>query len=407
MLLRALAGCATAAAAIVAGSCLAGPAAAQISDDVVKIGVLTDESGLYADIGGAGSFVAAKMAAEDFGGKVRGKPIEIVHADHQNKPDVGSSIMNRWFDNEQVDAVTDLPVSSIGLAAQEIGRQKKRTMLIAGAATSDITGKACSPYTIHWADDTYALASSTARAVVQNGGDTWFFITVDYAFGQAMERDASTFVTASGGKVLGSVRHPLNTADFSSYLLQAQASKAKIIGLANVGGDTENAIKQASEFGILTGGQSLAGFLVFLTEVHSLGLQRAQKLFISDGFYWDQNDQARTWSKRFFQQVGRMPTKQQAAVYASITHYLKAIDATGTDEAGAVNAQMRKMPVDYFGHAGSIRPDGRVLYDLTLYQVKSPDESKYDWDYLKPIRTTPKDQAFRPESEGGCNLNRS
>ena len=407
MLLRALAGCATAAAAIVAGSCLAGPAAAQISDDVVKIGVLTDESGLYADIGGAGSFVAAKMAAEDFGGKVRGKPIEIVHADHQNKPDVGSSIMNRWFDNEQVDAVTDLPVSSIGLAAQEIGRQKKRTMLIAGAATSDITGKACSPYTIHWADDTYALASSTARAVVQNGGDTWFFITVDYAFGQAMERDASTFVTASGGKVLGSVRHPLNTADFSSYLLQAQASKAKIIGLANVGGDTENAIKQASEFGILTGGQSLAGFLVFLTEVHSLGLQRAQKLFISDGFYWDQNDQARTWSKRFFQQVGRMPTKQQAAVYASITHYLKAIDATGTDEAGAVNAQMRKMPVDYFGHAGSIRPDGRVLYDLTLYQVKSPDESKYDWDYLKPIRTTPKDQAFRPESEGSCNLNRS
>ncbi|HEY0523014.1 MAG TPA: ABC transporter substrate-binding protein [Stellaceae bacterium] len=407
MLLRALAGCATAAAAIVAGACLAGSAAAQISDDVVKIGVLTDESGLYADIGGAGSFVAAKMAAEDFGGKVRGKPIEIVHADHQNKPDVGSSIMNRWFDNEQVDAVTDLPVSSIGLAAQEIGRQKKRTMLIAGAATSDITGKACSPYTIHWADDTYALASSTARAVVQNGGDTWFFITVDYAFGQAMERDASTFVTASGGKVLGSVRHPLNTADFSSYLLQAQASKAKIIGLANVGGDTENAIKQASEFGILTGGQSLAGFLVFLTEVHSLGLQRAQKLFISDGFYWDQNDQARTWSKRFFQQVGRMPTKQQAAVYASITHYLKAIDATGTDEAGAVNAQMRKMPVDYFGHAGSIRPDGRVLYDLTLYQVKSPDESKYDWDYLNPIRTTPKDQAFRPESEGGCNLNRS
>jgi branched-chain amino acid transport system substrate-binding protein len=406
MLLRALAGSA-AAVAIVAGACVAGPAAAQISDDVVKIGVLTDESGLYSDIGGTGSFVAAKMAAEDFGGKVRGKPIQIVHADHQNKPDVGSSIMNRWFDNEQVDAVTDLPVSSIGLAAQEIGRQKKRTMLIAGAATSDITGKACSPYTVHWADDTYALASSTARAVVQNGGDTWFFITVDYAFGQAMERDASNFVTASGGKVLGSVRHPLNTADFSSFLLQAQASKAKIIGLANVGGDTENAIKQANEFGITAGGQSLAGFLVFLTEVHSLGLQRAQKLFISDGFYWDQNDQARIWSKRFFQQVGRMPTKQQAAVYASITHYLKAIDATGTDEASAVNAQMRKMPTDYFGHAGSIRPDGRVLYDLTLYQVKSPDESKYDWDYLKPIRAIPKEQAFRPEGEGGCNLNRS
>jgi branched-chain amino acid transport system substrate-binding protein len=406
MLLRALASTA-AAAALVAATCLAAPASAQISDDVVKIGVLTDESGLFADIGGAGSFAAAKMAAEDFGGKVKGKSIQIIHADHQNKPDIGSSIMNRWFDNEQVDAVTDLPVSSIGLAAQEIGRQKKRTMLIAGAATSDITGKACSPYTIHWADDTYALASSTARAVVQNGGDTWFFITVDYAFGQAMERDASSFVTASGGKVLGSVRHPLNTADFSSFLLQAQASKAKIIGLANVGGDTINAIKQANEFGILAGGQNLAGFLVFLTEVHSLGLQRAQKLFISDGFYWDQNDQARTWSKRFFQQVGRMPTKQQAAVYASITHYLKAIDASGTDEAGAVNAQMRKMPVDYFGHAGSIRPDGRVLYDLTLYQVKSPDESKYAWDYLKPIRTTAKEQAFRAEGEGGCNLNRS
>jgi branched-chain amino acid transport system substrate-binding protein len=278
-------------------------------------------------------------------------------------------------------------------------------MLIAGAASSDITGKACSPYTIHWADDTYALANATARAVVQNGGKTWFFITADYAFGQAMERDASSFVEKSGGKVLGSVRHPLNTADFSSFLLQAEASGAQIIALANVGGDTENAVKQANEFGI-TKKQNLAGFLIFITEIHSLGLERAKKLFVSDGFYWDQNDAARAFSKRFFAQIGRMPTKQQAAVYASIMHYLKAIDAGGSDDAAKVNAEMRKLPVDYFGHPGSIRPDGRVLYDLTLSVVKSPEESKYAWDYLKPVRTIPRNEAFRPEGEGGCKLDR-
>ena len=386
---------------------LRGAGLAQISDDAVKIGVLTDMSGQFSDIGGKGSVVAAQMAAEDFGGQVKGKPIQIVGGDHQNKPDIGSSIVRQWFDTDHVDAIADLPVTSVALAAQEIAREKKKTLLIDGAAASDITGKACSPYSTHWADDSYALANGTARAITERGDKTWFFLTADYSFGQAMERDATAAVKATGGQVLGSVRHPLGAPDFSSYLLQAQGSGAKVIGLANAGGDTQNSIKQANEFGITAAGQKMAGFLVFITDVHSLGLNTAQGLLVSTGFYWDQNDQARAFGKRFFDKVGRMPTKQQAAVYASITHYLKAIDATGTDDAAKVNEQMRRMPVDFFGRAGSIRPDGRVLYDLTLYEVKKAAESKAPWDYYKAVTTIPRDQAFQPAQENGCALNKS
>jgi branched-chain amino acid transport system substrate-binding protein len=290
----------------------------------------------------------------------------------------------------------------VALAAQEIARQKRRTLLISGAAVSDLTGKACSPFATHWADDTYALATATAKAVVRNGGTSWFFLTVDYAFGTAMERDAARTVKDSGGRVLGSVRHPLNTADFSAYLLQAQASGAEIIGLANVGGDTINAIKAAAEFGIVGEGRKLASFLMFITDIASLGLPAAQGLLVSEGFYWDQNDLSRAWSQRFSARLNKMPTKQQAATYASVTHYLKAVAATGTDEAGAVNAEMRRLPVDFFGRTGSIRPDGRVLYDLTLYRVKTPAASRGPWDFYETVATIPAAEAFRPVAEGGC-----
>ncbi|WP_407529469.1 ABC transporter substrate-binding protein [Methylobacterium oryzisoli] len=384
----------------------AGRAAAQISDDVVRIGVLTDMSGPFSDIGGKGSVLAAEMAAEDFGGSVKGKPIRIVSADHQNKPDVGSGIARAWFDRDGVDAVADLPVTSVALAVLEIARDKKRTALIAGAAASDLTGRFCSPYSTHWADDSFALASGTAKAVTKAGDKSWFFVTADYAFGQAMERDATSAVKVAGGSLKGSVRHPLATPDFSSYLLQAQASQAQVIGLASAGGDTINAIKQAAEFGITDSGQRVAGFLVFLSDVHSVGLPAAKGLLVTTGFYWDQNEAARAFGKRFFAKAGRMPTKQQASVYASVTQYLKAVDATGTDEAGAVNQAMRKLPVAYFGHPASIRADGRVLYDLTLYEVKAPRESKGPYDYYKPLATIAAAEAFRSESESGCTLTR-
>jgi branched-chain amino acid transport system substrate-binding protein len=389
-------------AALAAFLALIPGAEAQISGDAVKIGVLTDESGQFSDIGGAGSSLAAQMAADDFGQTVQGKPITIVHADHQNKPDIGSSIVRRWFDNEGVDAIADLPVSSVALAAQEIARNARKTLLIAGAATSDLTGKACSPYTTHWADDTYALAAGTAKAVLKQGGKSWYFVTADYSFGHSMERDAAAVIKTEGGSVQGSVRHPLGNSDFSSYLLQAQGSGAEIIALANAGADTTNSIKQASEFGITEAGQKLVGFLIFITDINSMGLDTAKGLLVSEGFYWDQNEAARSFAKRFFDKLGKMPTKQQAATYASITHYLKAIDAIGTDDAARVNEQMRKMPVDFLGRDGSIRSDGRVLYDLTLYQVKAPTESKYPWDYYSVVAEIPKDQAFRALSEGGC-----
>jgi branched-chain amino acid transport system substrate-binding protein len=384
----------------------AGAAAAQISDNVVKIGVLTDMSSLYADIVGPGSLIAAQMAVEDFGGKVAGASIQIVSADHQNKADIGSNIARQWIDTEHVDAIADLPNSAVALAVQEITREKHVIALQSTAASSDLTGKACSPYGFHWTFDTYALAHGTGGAMVKQGGDTWFFLTSDYAFGHALEKDTAAAVVAAGGKVLGAVAHPLNTQDFSSFLLQAQASKAKVVGLANAGGDTINSIKQASEFGIVAGGQRLAGLLVFVTDVHSLGLKTAQGLVITDAYYWDQNDAMRAFGKRFMaKHGGKPPTMAQAGTYSAVTHYLKAVQAAGTDNADKVAAQIRAMPVnDFMSNNFHIREDGRLARDMYLRQVKAPAESKYEWDYFKTLATIPADQATRPLAEGGCPL---
>ena len=380
-----------------------GVANAQVSDDVVKIGVLNDMSGLYADIAGPGSVLAAQMAVEDFGKRLK---VEIVSADHQNKPDVGASIARQWFDTEKVDVIVDVPTSSVALAINEIAREKKKAFLNSGAATSDLTGKNCSPNTVHWTYDTWMLAHGTGSAIVKTGGDSWFFLTADYAFGHALERDTENVVKAGGGKVVGKVRHPLNTQDFSSFLLQAQASKAKIIGLANAGGDTINSIKQASEFGITQSGQNLAGLLVFLTDVHGLGLKIAQGLILTETFYWDLNDSTRAWSKRFVEKSGgKYPTMVQAGVYASILHYLKAIEASKTDDGTKTIAKMKEMPTDdpLFGK-GTIRADGRKIHPAYLFEVKKPAESKGPYDYYKLRTTIPADQAFRPLSEGNCPL---
>ena len=384
-----------------------GTAWAQVSDGVVKLGVLNDMSGLYADVSGKGGVVAAQMAAEDFGGKVLGAPIEIIGGDHQNKPDVGAGLARQWIDTDHVDAIVDVPTSSVALAIQEVTREKKRIFLMSGPASSDLTGKACSPYGIHWTYDTYALAHGTGGALVKQGGDSWFFITADYAFGHALERDTGDAVKAAGGKVLGAVNAPLNTQDFSSFLLQAQASKAKVIGLANAGGDTINSIKQASEFGIVAGGQKLAGLLVFLSDIHSLGLKIAQGLTITSAWYWDKDDASRTFAKRFIPRnpTGLPPTYIQAGIYTEVTFYLKAIQAAGTDDADKVVAQMRKMKInDFMTKDGWIREDGRVMRDMYLEEVKSPAESKYPFDYLKILATIPPDQAFRPPKEGNCPL---
>ena len=378
----------------------------QVSNDVVKIGVLNDQSGVYADVAGTGSVVAAKMAVEDFGGKVLDKPIEVIFADHQNKPDVATPIVNQWIDVDNVDAVVDVPTSSVALAVQEITKNKNRIHLNSSAGTSDLTGKACSPTAIHWTYDTYALANSTGRALTKDGGDTWFFITADYAFGHALEKDTAAAVTSQGGKVLGSVNTPFPNQDFSSFLLQAQASGAKVIGLANAGGDMINAVKQAQEFGITAAGQRLAGLLVFISDIHSLGLPVTQGLVLTTGFYWDRDDATRAWSKRFGERNGgRMPTMVQAGVYSAVAHYLAAIKAAGTDEAKAVVAKMREMPVnDFFAQNGRIRADGRMVHDMYLVQVKSPQESKYPWDYYKILRVVPGDEAFRPMDQGNCPL---
>lgn len=370
----------------------------------VKIGVLTDESGVYAEIGGSGSVLAARLAIADYGGKVLGRPIALLDADHKNDPAVGTAILNDWFDKAGVDVVAGLSTSSVALAAQEIGRARDKTLLIAGAADSDLTGKACAPTSSHWAEDTYALARSTSEAIVQSGGDSWFFLTVDYAFGQAMERDAIEAVKAQGALVLGRIRHPLGTTDFTSYLDAAKKSKARVIALADAGADLVGAIKQADAARIHDTGQSLAGLLVFITDINAVGLAAAQRLYVTEGFYWDQNDPARAFAKRFNAEAHHMPTKQQAATYAQIVHYLKAADAAGTLDARAVNAKMRAMPVDFFGRPGSIRADGQVVYHLTLYQVKSPAESQYPWDYLKKVRDIPADRAFRSVTDGGCPL---
>ena len=390
----------------VAAALGAGAAQAQISDGIVKIGVLSDMSSLYTDIAGAGSVVAAKMAVEDSGIEKRGYKVEVVSADHLNKPDVGSSIARQWYDTDKVDVIVDVPTSSIALAINEITKEKKKVFLVSGAASSDLTGKACSPNTIHWTYDTWMLANGTGGAIVKTGGDTWYFLTADYAFGLALERDTEAVVLKSGGKVLGKVRHPLNALDFSSYLLQAQASKAKVIGLANAGGDTTNAIKQAAEFGIVKGGQSLAGLLVFLSDIHALGLPTAQGLIVTNTFYWDTNDQTRAWAKRFAGlNGGKYPTMVHAGVYSAVTHYFKAVEALKSDDGTKVVAKMKEMPTDdpLFGK-GTIRADGRKIHPAYLVEVKKPSESKGPYDYYKVRTTIPADQAFRPMADGGCPL---
>jgi branched-chain amino acid transport system substrate-binding protein len=378
---------------------------AQISDDVVKIGVLTDMSSLYADATGKGSLAAVQMAVADYGGKVKGKPVEVVSADHQNKPDVGVSIARNWYDNEKVDAIFDVPTSSVALPVSALTREKNKIHINSGGGSSDITGVACSPNTVHWTYDTYALSNVAGKAMVKQGQDTWFFITADYAFGMALERDAANVVKESGGKVLGDVRHPLNSSDFSSFVLQAQASKAKVVALANAGGDTTNALKQASEFGITKGGQKLIALLMEITDAHSLGAKEAQGLIVTDAFYWDMNDETRAFSKRFNEKVGHMPTMIQAGLYSATLHYLKAIEAIGSDEAPKVMAQMRATPVnDFFAKNGKIRIDGRMVHDMYLFEVKKPEESKGEWDLYKLLATVPGDEAFRPLDKGGCPL---
>jgi branched-chain amino acid transport system substrate-binding protein len=381
-------------------------AQAQISDGVIRIGVINDMSGLYADITGNGSVVAARMAVEDFGAAKKGLKVEILSADHQNKPDIGSSIVRKWFDTDKVDAVADVPTSSVALAVNQIVREKGKVMLNSGAATSDLTGSACSPNTVHWTYDTWMLANGTGSAIVKTGGDTWFFLTSDYAFGHALERDTEAVVLKAGGKVVNKVRHPLNTQDFSSFLLQAQASKAKIIGLANAGGDTQNSIKQAAEFGITRGGQNLAGLLVFLPDVHALGLDKAQGLIFTETFYWDLNDQTRAWTKRFItQNGGKYPSMVHAGVYGAVLHYLKAVEALKSDDGTKVVAKMKEMPTDdmLFGK-GTIRADGRKVHPAYLVEVKKPAESKGPYDYYKVRATIPADQAFRPMDQGNCPL---
>jgi branched-chain amino acid transport system substrate-binding protein len=392
---------------IVLGLCLAAaPAAfAQISDNVVRIGVLTDQSGNFSALSGAGSVTAAEMAAADFGGTVAGAKIEIINADHQNKTDIGLAIARRWYDADGVDAIVDVPNSAIVLGVQQIAKERNRVLLVSGGGTADLTGKACSPVGIHWTWDTYALAVGTARAMLSQGDDSWFFLTADFAFGAAMQRDATAVIQAAGGKVVGGVKHPLETADFSSFLLQAQGSGAKVVALANGGGDTINSIKQAAEFGLAERGQKLAALAINITDVHALGLKAAQGLMLTDGFYWDRDDATRAWSKRFFAKHGGMPTQTHAGVYSAVMHYLQAIEATKTDEARAVVAQMKATPIDdFFAHGGRIREDGRMVHDVYLMQVKTPAESHYDWDYYKILRTIPGDQAFRPLAESECPL---
>jgi len=396
----------TVTAAAVAAVLAGGTAQAQVSDNLIKIGVLSDMSSLYTDLAGAGSVAAAKLAVEDSGIEKRGYKVEIVSADHQNKPDVGSAVARQWYDTEKVDVIVDVPNSGVALAVNQITKDKGKAFLAVGPGTSDLTGKACTPNTVHWAYDTWMLANGTGTAITKQGGDTWFFITADYAFGAALERDTTAAVTKAGGKVLGGVKAPLNNQDFSSFLLQAQASKAKIIGLANAGGDTTNSIKQAAEFGIVKGGQSLAGLLVFLTDIHGLGLPTAQGLIFTETFYWDLNDQTRAFAKRFAAaDKGIHPTMVHAGVYSSVLHYLKAVEALKSDDGTKVIAKMKEMPTDdpLFGK-GSIRVDGRKIHPAYLVEVKKPAESKAPWDYYKVRATIPADQAFRPLADGGCSL---
>jgi branched-chain amino acid transport system substrate-binding protein len=378
--------------------------AAPASAQGVKIGILNDQSGVYADYGGKYSIEAAKMAIEDFGGEVLGQKIELVTADHQNKPDLATSIARRWYDTEGVDMITELTTSSVALAVQELSKEKKKIDIVVGAATSRLTGDACTPYGFHWAYDTHALAVGTGGALVQAGGDTWFFLTADYAFGYALEKDTTDIVTAKGGKVLGSVRIPLNSSDFSSFLLQAQSSKAKIVGLANAGLDTTNSIKQAAEFGIVNGGQKLAGLLMTLSEVHGLGLDAAQGLILTEGFYWDHDDKSRAFGERFIKRTGHMPSMIHAGTYSATLSYLKAVKAAGTKDSDAVAKKLKELPVDDLFAQGKVQENGRMVHDLYLFEVKKPSESKKPWDYYKQLAVVPGDKAFVSAKDSGCPL---
>ena len=379
---------------------------AEYRGGTIKIGVLNDQSGLYADIAGTASVWMARKAVEDFGAGAKGMKVEIIGGDHQNKPDIGLSIARQWFDVDKVDAIADVPTSSVALAINELTRDKNKVFLAVGPATSDLTGKACSPNTVHWIYDTWALANGTGNAIVKRGGDTWFFLTADYAFGYALERDTEAVVVKSGGKVLGKVRHPFPGTDFSSFLLQAKASKAKIIGLANAGGDTINSIKQASEFGIVEGGQKLAGLLIFINDIHALGLKTAQGLIFTDAWYWDQNDTNRAFAREYFAALGRMPGYTVVGVYSAVIHYLRAVEALGSHADGkAVIAKMKELPTeDRLMGKGYVRIDGRKIHPMYLFEVKKPEESKAPWDYYKQLATIPAEEAWRPLDQSECAL---
>jgi len=377
--------------------------AGAISGDKVKIGVMNDMSGLYSDIGGPGSVEAARMAIADFGGKVLGKPVELVFVDHLNKPDVGASKAREWYDTD-VDMIVDVPTSSVAIAVGKVAGEKKRVLMVTGGASARLTNEDCNAYTVHYAYDTYALANGTGKAIVQTGGKTWFFITADYAFGKSLEDDTAAVVKANGGQVLGHALHPLNASDFSSYMLQAQASKAQVIGLANAGGDTINSVKAANEFG-LTKNQSLAGLLLFITDIHSLGLKTAQGMMLTSAWYWDTNEETRKFGRRFFEKVKRMPTFDQAGVYSAVTTYLKAVKAVGTDDADKVMTELKKTKInDLFVKNGYIRQDGRMIKEMYLMQVKKPEESKYPWDYYKLKATIPAEEAYQPLSKSTCPM---
>jgi branched-chain amino acid transport system substrate-binding protein len=389
-----------------AASLMAGGAAlAQSSDAPLKIGLLVDFASVYSDIGGNGSVASAKMAIEEFGGTMFGKPIEVVIADPQMKPDIASSIARKWYETENVDLIVGLPSSAMALAAIEMSKRYEKLMILTEAASSDLVGKYCTPYSLQWTYDTYSNAYAVSNAVVKKGGDSWFFITADYAGGHAIERDAAAVVTAAKGQVLGSTKHPLNTADFSSYLLRAQASKAKVIGLANVGGDAINTVKQATEFGIVAGGQKLAATVMFITDIHSLGLKMMQGVITTESFYWDKNDQTREFGKKFFERIKRMPTMNQVGTYSAVLHYLKAVKAAGSRDTKTVLEKMRELPVrDAFTDNGYLREDGRMVHSLLLLEVKKPEESKYPWDYYKVLAEVSGDEAIRPMKGNGCPL---
>ncbi len=384
---------------------LAAPALAEISDGKVKIGILNDQSGVYADFGGKYSYEAARMAVEDFGGKVLDAPIEVVTADHQNKPDIASNIARQWYDTEQVDTIMELTTSSVGLAVQALSQEKQKITINTGAATTELTGEQCSPYGFHWAYDTHALAVGTGGALVKEGGDSWYFLTADYAFGYSLEENTGDFVKSQGGEVVGAVRHPLATTDYSSFLLQAQASGAKVIGLANAGADTQNAIKQAAEFGITQGGQRLAALLFTLAEVHGIGPEAAQGLTLTESFYWNRTPESREFAERFKERAGVMPNMVHAGTYSAVTSYLKAIEAAGTDETEAVAAKLHELPVeDFFAESGKVAPNGRMISDVYLLEVKAPGDITEEWDYFNVLATIPGEEAYLDPAASGCSL---